>query len=262
MAAKFRKVDPRIWTDERFRLLSPADRLLAVYCLTCPQCNRIGFFHLSLGHASECLGYPCHTLAKSLVRVCDTLRWRFDEASGVLFFPTWWKYNGRCGPKTMAGNLDDLHDVPQTHLINEFASNTRYLSESESEVIGRVCHTHAIPFDVSRAGAGERERAGERAGERDSGETDETTTTTKKRFVPPTIEEVSEYCRERGNRIDPEKFVAYYQSKNWKVGRDKMTDWKAAVITWEKNDRDRNGKASPSDDAWRETLKNFIGGEQ
>lgn len=55
------------------------------------------------------------------------------------------------------------------------------------------------------------------------------------RFTPPTIEEVSAYCRERGNNIDPEAFVAYYTSKGWMVGRSKMKDWKSAVITWEKS---------------------------
>ena len=57
-------------------------------------------------------------------------------------------------------------------------------------------------------------------------------------FKPPTVEEVAAYCRERNNGIDPEAFVNFYKSKGWKVGKDKMTDWKAAVITWEKRDRE------------------------
>lgn len=59
-----------------------------------------------------------------------------------------------------------------------------------------------------------------------------------KAFKPPTVEEVAAYCRERNNGIDPEAFVNFYKSKGWKVGKDKMTDWKAAVITWEKRDRE------------------------
>ena len=56
------------------------------------------------------------------------------------------------------------------------------------------------------------------------------------RFAPPTIEEVREYCRERGNKVDPEKFIDFYTSKGWMVGKNKMKDWKAAVRTWEKKD--------------------------
>lgn len=55
------------------------------------------------------------------------------------------------------------------------------------------------------------------------------------RFIPPTVEEVKAYCDERGNDVDPEKFVAYYTSNGWRVGRNPMKDYKAAIRTWEKN---------------------------
>ena len=56
------------------------------------------------------------------------------------------------------------------------------------------------------------------------------------RFAPPTPEDVAAFCRERGNSIDPVKFCAFYQSKGWKVGKNPMKDWRAAVITWERDD--------------------------
>ena len=56
------------------------------------------------------------------------------------------------------------------------------------------------------------------------------------RFTPPTVEEVREYCSERKNNVDPETFVDFYASKGWKVGKEGMKDWKAAVRTWEKRD--------------------------
>lgn len=55
-----------------------------------------------------------------------------------------------------------------------------------------------------------------------------------KRFVPPTIDEVKDYCFERGNDIDAESFIDFYESKGWMVGKNKMKDWKAAIRTWEK----------------------------
>lgn len=61
----------------------------------------------------------------------------------------------------------------------------------------------------------------------------------KSRFVPPTVEEVRAYCEERGNDVDPEKFVAYYSSTNWYRGKTKISNWKQCVITWERN---TNGK--------------------
>lgn len=55
-------------------------------------------------------------------------------------------------------------------------------------------------------------------------------------FVPPTVEEVRAYCEERGNGVDAEAFVAFYQSKGWKVGTAPMKDWRASVVTWEKRE--------------------------
>ena len=56
-----------------------------------------------------------------------------------------------------------------------------------------------------------------------------------KRFTPPTLEEVTAYCIERNNSVDPQHFIDYYTSNGWLVGKNKMKDWKAAVRTWERN---------------------------
>lgn len=57
----------------------------------------------------------------------------------------------------------------------------------------------------------------------------------QKKFVPPTVEEVAAYCLERKNKVDAAYFVDHYTSNGWKVGKQNMKDWKAAVRTWEKN---------------------------
>lgn len=61
----------------------------------------------------------------------------------------------------------------------------------------------------------------------------------QKRFVPPTPEEVQAYCQDRGNSVNAEKFCSYYAAQGWKVGNHAMKDWKAAVRTWEQNQKTR-----------------------
>lgn len=56
-----------------------------------------------------------------------------------------------------------------------------------------------------------------------------------KNFVCPTLQEVRDYCQERKNSVNPEKWIAHYQSNGWKVGKNSMKDWQAAVRTWEGN---------------------------
>ena len=60
-------------------------------------------------------------------------------------------------------------------------------------------------------------------------------TTTSAPFTPPTLQEVSAYCLERANGVDPNKWHDFYTSKGWMVGKNKMKDWKAAVRTWEQS---------------------------
>lgn len=58
----------------------------------------------------------------------------------------------------------------------------------------------------------------------------------QKRFMKPTHDDVSNYCMEKGiTNVDPDRFIDYYESNGWKVGKNPMKDWKAAVRTWNKN---------------------------
>lgn len=74
----------------------------------------------------------------------------------------------------------------------------------------------------------------------------------EKRFAPPTKAEVEEYCQEKGYGVDAERFIDFYESKGWYVGKNKMKDWKAAVRNWSRSQRQeltaeagkRQGKAA------------------
>ena len=58
------------------------------------------------------------------------------------------------------------------------------------------------------------------------------------RFVKPTLEQVQAYCAERKNCVNAEVWFDYYSANGWKVGKNPMKDWKAAVRTWERNEKD------------------------
>ena len=92
-------------------------------------------------------------------------------------------------------------------------------------------------------------------------------------FTPPTLEEVQAYCKERGNRIDPQYFLDYYTSTGWMRGKVKLKDWKAAVRTWERQDAkwqgqtdDRRqgtsapGAAAPAENNALAKRRNLVGG--
>lgn len=62
----------------------------------------------------------------------------------------------------------------------------------------------------------------------------------RKRFIIPTPEEVQAYCNERKNDISGQQFCDFYSSKGWKIGKEPMKDWKAAVRTWEMRRKDQS----------------------
>ena len=89
------------------------------------------------------------------------------------------------------------------------------------------------------------------------------TTTKRKRFEKPTISDIEQYCIERNNNVNAEQFFDYYESNGWKVGKNSMKDWKAAVRTWERSEyRKPNSKKNSKEDAINvvNNLMNKLGG--
>lgn len=96
------------------------------------------------------------------------------------------------------------------------------------------------------------------------------TTRTREKFTPPTLEDVAAYCRERKNNVDPQRWLDHYTSNGWRVGKNPMKDWKAAVRTWERsgfNDAPKKPAQHPApaeqskiDEALRIALQRAEGG--
>ena len=76
------------------------------------------------------------------------------------------------------------------------------------------------------------------------------------RFTPPTLQEVENYIKEKGYSIDAETFIAFYDSNGWLVGKNKMKDWKAAMVTWQKREyefpkRKNQGSTKKANEEWK-----------
>jgi hypothetical protein len=129
MARRYRKIDPRTWKDEKFRQLTQAEKLVAIYCITA-QSNRVGIFNFSTALAAEDLDMPTETFAEAFGKVSQRLSWRWDSAARVLYLPTWWKYNLPENPNVLKACLADLEELPETPLLAEFYGNPLYLPET------------------------------------------------------------------------------------------------------------------------------------
>jgi hypothetical protein len=84
-----------------------------------------------------------------------------------------------------------------------------------------------------------------------------TTYSNKGCFKKPNLDQVSNYCIERKNNVDAEAFLDFYESKDWKIGKNKMKDWKAAIRTWERRETKKPtmSKLHSQINEWQEAKK-------
>jgi hypothetical protein len=63
----------------------------------------------------------------------------------------------------------------------------------------------------------------------------------KQGFQKPSLPEVKAYVAEKKYQLDSEKFHAHYEANGWKVGRNPMKDWRAAVAYWARSEFEKKG---------------------
>jgi hypothetical protein len=245
MAPKFRKIDPRIWTDEKFRKLPLEGQHLALWLLTTSRLNRCGIVLWSPGLASEETKIDRHSVETVLDTVCHTLFWVFDRAAQVVFSPHWWRYNKPDNESAMKGAMSDLRDVPTGtlkpylemacedlpedlhtvyHTLLDTVSYTVSPQEKEKEKEKEKEQIHGVPPHEPPVGVKEENGQGKPR--------------SKKVFKPPTVDDVIAYCLATQSKVDPMAFVDYYTSNGWKVGgKSAMKDWRAAVRNWERRNK-------------------------
>ncbi len=157
MAARYRKIDPRIWTDEKFRQLSGEQQRIALYIITA-QSNRIGLFSFSPGKACEDLGALPTTFRKGFEKVYQTLNWEWDSEARVLYLPTWWRYNQPENANNVIGNLKDLDDLPETPLLKRFSTNMAYVSKDLIETFTQTLAERYPQHSLKRSPSQEQEQ--------------------------------------------------------------------------------------------------------
>ena len=65
----------------------------------------------------------------------------------------------------------------------------------------------------------------------------------RKNFVKPTVEEIAAYCKEKKYNVNAQQFFSYYESNGWKIGRNAMKSWQAAVQNWNTREKANNKAA-------------------
>lgn len=132
-------------------------------------------------------------------------------------------------------------------------------SGSHSEATAKPSGSHCEQEKEKEKDIGEGDRNKD-TGEGNRGSGEEPKGRKRQRFTPPCEEEVAAYCKENGYNISPSEFIDFYQSKGWKVGREPMKDWKAAVRTWVSRRKAQNAPPKNHSDELDDWMLNMING--
>ena len=204
--AIYRTVHMSFWTDPKVDDdFTPEDKYFYLYLLTNPHTNLCGCYEISMRQIVRETGYNEDTV-KRLINRMETVHGviQYDPQTKEIYIPRWGKYNWCNSQKTKDGAVKSM----------EFIKSEKFKKAlSDTLCIPYVYPTYTSVTDTV---------------------TDTDTDTVKSKH--PTLDEVKAYCNERNNRVDPERFIDYYTANGWKVGKNPMKDWKAAVRTWERQD--------------------------
>lgn len=251
--ANYRNISISFWTDSKVDDdFTPEDKYFYLYLLTNPHTNICGCYEISMKQMESETGYNTDTIKRLLQRMENQHKViLYSHKTKEVLILNWCKYNWTDSAKVknavgkVANHIKsekfkryvidtlsigypyriDTLSIPYTYPMDTSVSDTGTDTVSESD-------TESVSVSVSETEYRYRDR--DRAAKPQ----------TCARFTPPTIDEVRTYCDERKNGVNPQRFIDYYSSNGWKVGRNPMKDWKAAVRTWEKNGYDSGEKQS------------------
>jgi len=116
-------------------------------------------------------------------------------------------------------------EAQKSQMRQEVIANYRKCDENASQIIANAMKTHRkeskeSKVNIKKTPIGVKEKATP--------------------FQTPTLDEIKSYVEEKGYAVDAERFFYFYESKGWMIGKNKMKSWRAAVATWQKEEKSRN----------------------
>ena len=204
--------------------------------------NRLPFDFKKLARASN-------TPPKTLERVWPEIQDKFEVASNVLSHPRFTRDLAILAKRRASGSLGG-RAKEQARQSSEQDSKQGSESSSKSLANEKQKPNKVVKNEIRRT--------------KNEDCINEEQQKPRKRFIPPTVEEVRDYCKEQGYTLtDPELFVGFYGSKNWMVGSNKMVHWRKAVSGWEAREKKQQAeRQQPRHQDLPRSVKNEIAARQ
>ena len=235
-----RIVSTGFWEDKKVTdEFSVEDRYFMLYLLTNPHTTQLGIYELSISTMSNETGYNRDVVKVLLDRFqnkYDVIRYSF--VTGEIAIKNYLKHSIIKGGKPVYDCLLKEAKMVDDRSLLSYIYNS--LSNKQIDNITVIDFLNYIEKEISN----------KEINNNNDNDNERIVDESSKRFIPPTVDMVSEYCLERNNSVDPEEFVDFYTSKGWLIGKNKMKDWKAAVRTWERSSKTKKKETNVFDE-WR-----------
>jgi hypothetical protein len=209
--AIFRKIHTSFWSDPFIQDLDNDHRLFYLYLLTNEKTKQCGIYEISKKQISFELGMSIDRVSKLLSFFIKTGKIMYSETTKEVALKNWMKFNGSTSPKVVSCINSELYNIKDRVLI-EYVNNMYTASQEEQE----------------------------------QEEEEEQEKNKRKVFVKPTFDEVRSYMAELKMMDIADRFISYYDSNGWKVGKNPMKDWKAAIRTWKASNNEKQTTTTES----------------
>ncbi len=269
--ALYRNVSMNFWTDSKVDdEFTPEEKYFMLYLLTNPHTNILGCYEISMKQMERETGYNMDTINRLLGRMQDTHGViRYDAATKEILIVHWHKYNWQKSDKVLKALVDAASCIKSASFLKYIADTVyiRYGYRMDITTViaiesDTVLDSESMDADEPRQTlAPEQPVVEKHIANVDNVEKQKLVETPKpkKRFVPPTVEEVAAYCAERQNGVNPQRFVDFYTANGWTQGKGKpIKDWQAAVRTWEQRDGYSQARGMPMQQQQQQTRSSSI----
>lgn len=136
--ARYRKIDPRIWNDAKFRALTDAGKLAFLFTLTHPHMTALGAMRASVpGLASE-IGWTPKAFQEAFHEALSKGMAEHDEEACFVWLPNFLKYNLPESPNVVKAWSASLDLIPECDLKNKAIQSAKDLAEGMSEAFAKA----------------------------------------------------------------------------------------------------------------------------
>lgn len=237
----YKAVHNTFWTDPEVSKYKPMVRYLYLYLISSPHTHYSGLYYLPLFYIEQETGLKMREIRDGIKFLNSMGHIEYDYERSIVFVKKEMLYqldNVRDGKvifneKQLSGLRNHFNGLHGTPLIGKFLELYDYV-KIEYRGINRGIHTpmdrdyspSPYIYNIKEGGCGGEKKTGEEKSE-------EKEKKNSRHIIPPKLEWVISYCKERKNNVNPQRWFDHYQTKGWMVGKSKMVDWQAAVRTWE-----------------------------